>query len=420
VPQAYIHILQSDEPLKERVSAEVRKAFGEDLIINWVGPVPAFHVGNEPQRALDRDRVSKEHFRSIDQLPRLQTEGDGIRSFVGTLLASQCGAQPILLIDEPETFLHPPQIRRLAGVLGRNAERLNRQVIIATHSSEVIRGALNESGRVAICRLTRRDGLNYAALLPSDKIQELWSKPLLRSAAAIDGVFHVGVVISEADSDSRFYEAIVRRLESTQRLQGPLDFYFVQGGGKGELSTLANAYIGLKVPVAVIADLDLLRNRTEFIKVFSSLGGEFNQVEQLYNTTASALNDLPPIKSVADFLRGADEVLTQVRQQNDLDTTHRKALAQLIKDSGDWSAAKRYGILKLRGGAHEACAELLNACNGVGLFLVPSGELESWWRGGPSDKNEWFLAAIESIYADRNSFTEASDFMVAVCNYLSQ
>lgn len=420
-PEEYIHITQLDERLMEQISAEVRKAFGKSLIINWAGGNGVwFHVGDEPERNRERDRVSAEYIKELNQLPHLETEGDGIRSFVGTLLAFLCGNHPVLLIDEPEAFLHPPQIRRLTGLLAKNAEESNRQIIIATHSGEVIRGALSQSERVAICRVTRQDDSNHAALLESERIRELWAKPLLRSAAAVDGVFHNGVVVCESDSDSRFYEALVHRLEPTGSIQSPADFYFIHGGGKGELATLARVYIDLRVPVAVIADLDILKTRGEFQKLFSLLGGNFDRVQGIYNSTVSALNNLPPHKSVADFLYEAREVLNRVEEQIRVAPEDRKALIELINYSGDWSEAKKYGIRKLRGGEHEASIQLLTVCKEVGLFLVPYGELERWWDGGPSDKNEWFARAIELITADQDSFSEASQFMADVCNHLLQ
>jgi hypothetical protein len=142
--------------------------------------------------------------------------------------------------------LHPPQARRLGRILGTTASDLSRQLIIATHSSDVVQGALDSTAKVAVCRLTRDGNANRPAVLKSDQLRTLWSKPLLRSAAAIDGLFHRGVVVCEADADVRFYEAAVRRLERRGQSDRAADLYFTQGGGKGELATLAGAYTRLR------------------------------------------------------------------------------------------------------------------------------------------------------------------------------
>jgi hypothetical protein len=69
---------------------------------------------------LDRDRVSESYLRDLAEVPLLHQSGDGIRSFAGTLVAATCGAHPLLLIDEPEAFLHPPQARRLSRAIARS------------------------------------------------------------------------------------------------------------------------------------------------------------------------------------------------------------------------------------------------------------------------------------------------------------
>ncbi|MFL6210798.1 MAG: ATP-dependent nuclease [Pyrinomonadaceae bacterium] len=429
-PNQYIHILQMNDQLLTKISSEVCAAFQKDLIINWGGGGSVwFHVGEEPQRTETKDRVSLEYLEDLQKLPRLEMEGDGIRSFVATLLASYCGAQPVLLIDEPEVFLHPPQIKRLASILAKNAESMKRQIIIATHSSDIVQGAIAASRNVSICRITREGNLNHATILTQSQIEELWSKPLLKSSAAIDGVFHEGVIVSEADSDSRIYEAVLSQAEKEGRISAPTDFYFVQGGGKGELSTLAKAYKTVGVKVVVIADFDLLQNKAEFEKVIISLSGDFKKVESNYTVASAALGGLGSIRKPEDFVSATHRLLAEITQEvqrvkdegkqlEGITATQRRTFGSLLEDSRDWSEAKKYGITKLKGGAHQACTELLEDCKRIGLFIVPNGPLESWWRAGASDKNEWFVQAIEEISKNPSSFREAIDFMVSICEYL--
>ena len=422
-PENYIHVLQMNETLMDGVSREVRKAFGKSLIINWAGgPTVWFHVGDEPTRTIEKDRVSRDYAQELLKVPKLDEEGDGIRSFIGIVLACYCDAHAVLLIDEPEAFLHPPQIRRLAGMLAKNAEGANRQIVLATHSSEAVQGALAASTRVSICRITRDGDVNHAKLLSRSDIEELWSKPLLRSAAAIDGVFHDGVVVSEADSDSRIYEALLERLDKKGQLKHPIDVYFIQGGGKGELATIARAYVALGVRTAVIADFDVLQNRAEFEKLFTSLGGRFEIVEANYRATISALRNLGPIVKRGDLIGALENKIQNLKATagETVPPELRKDITTLIEEAADWSEAKKYGILKLKGTTHTACRDLLESCKTIGLFVVPEGALESWWREGPAEKNQWFTNAIVEIAAQPESFASAQGFISEVCSYLSQ
>jgi energy-coupling factor transporter ATP-binding protein EcfA2 len=418
-PQAYIHVLQSDETILHAVTREVRAAFGVDLIINWGGAGNVwFHVGDEPQRSTERDRVSSDYLADLVQLPMLEHEGDGLRSFVGTLLAAKCGNHPVLLVDEPEAFLHPPQARRIAALLARSARELNRQVIIATHSADVLQGALAEASRVSVCRLTRDGDVNRAQRLGHDEIVELWRRPILRSSSALDGVFHEGVVICEGDADARFYEAISRRIDEQGSRRA--DLYFLHGGGKGQLATLARAYRSLATRTAVIADLDLLREREVFRNLYRTLGGDFEQIEGLYNTVSSSLGSLSPETSVRDFLASIKALIAEVEKSRELSSAIRKEGHRLLDRAGDWSGAKRHGIDQLRGGDRRTARALLAKCCENGLFLVPAGEIESWWRDGPADKSEWFPKAIEELARNEGAFSESIEFMTRVRNWLLQ
>jgi energy-coupling factor transporter ATP-binding protein EcfA2 len=417
-PKRYIHLLQLDGNLKTKISAELHKAFGVDLEINFGGSNKVwFHVGNLPEKSENESKLSPIYLERLNKLPHIEQEGDGIRSFVGTLLATMCGKHPVLLIDEPEAFLHQKQAEQLANILSKSAEELNRQVIIATHSAAIVRGALEGSNRVAVCRLTREGDINHASLLDSHQLKQLWSKPLLRSVSAVAGVFYTGVVICEAESDVRFYESILRYLESDNKLERNVDLYFTSGGGKGQLATFANAYKSLKIRVATIADLDLLRREGEFKKTFEILGGDFSKIAKIYKEVSLGLNDLPPTKSSPDFISETEKILAEARAQG-LTPDHLKAINNLLADAKKWSQAKRYGIKKLKGGVHKSAIKLLAACKSHGLFLVPCGELESWWNAGSVDKDQWALEALEEISSNPNTFFEAQKFVEEIYNYL--
>lgn len=342
------------------MSAEVRTAFGVDLIINWVsGQQVGFTLGEEPPRDAQQDRVSASYAEILSELPRLDEAGDGVRSFVGAILAAYCGAHPVIMIDEPEAFLHPPQSKRLGSALARTAATYNRQVIIATHSAEVLQGVLNSSDRVSVCRITRDGDVNNATVLESARLRELWAKPLLRSSAAIDGLFHRGAVVCEGDSDVRFYEAVLRRLDREGASEGRPDVYFVQGGGKGELATRAGAYKSLDTATVVIADLDLLRNQVELGMVLSALSGDFSTYEREYKIVTNALQASPPLTGPQSLVSLARQILDEVEAAGRLDNERRRQLATLLEEAASWSEATRYGMSRLRGEPHKLARELL-------------------------------------------------------------
>jgi ABC-type transporter Mla maintaining outer membrane lipid asymmetry ATPase subunit MlaF len=415
-PNAGIHWLQKDEAIYRQVSATVRGAFGADLIINWGGSTTVgFHVGDPPITTVERDRVSQPYLEELNRLPRLEQLGDGIRSFVATVLAAYVGPHPIVLIDEPEAFLHPPQAARLGAVLGRLTSEQKRQAIVATHSADFIKGVLSVPGNTVICRVERSGSVNHAYALNAADIQQFWSSPLLRSSQAIAGIFHEGVVVCEADADARFYESVLSTV--APEFSRPIDLYFVHGGGKGALSTLSAAYRRLQIPTAVIADIDLLRNYSEFSAVYSALGGDPSALKSMFNEVSTQLGDQGPVLSVTAFATEFRELLTVIEAEKRVSPDSRRKGSELLENAADWSEAKKYGLDKLKGGARDRAKALVGECQKIGLFLVPKGELEGWWRDGPAGKRVWIVAAIERLNTNCGDFVDAQSFVRQICRY---
>lgn len=113
-PSHPVHYLVRDDRLEARLSAQFRKSFGVDLIVNRsAGNQVPLHVGTRPVPAAGEDRVSYQYVKQLEEIPQLHTQGDGMRSFAGVLLYTLAGRESIVLIDEPEAFLHPPQARQV-------------------------------------------------------------------------------------------------------------------------------------------------------------------------------------------------------------------------------------------------------------------------------------------------------------------
>ena len=112
------HILYDDEALMKKISDLFRKAFGKDLMFDFRGgsQLP-IHVGNLSDLEGLVDRVGDEYVQSVRKNPLLDKQGDGMKSYAGILFEAIVSDLNITLIDEPEAFLHPPQMRRLGETL---------------------------------------------------------------------------------------------------------------------------------------------------------------------------------------------------------------------------------------------------------------------------------------------------------------
>ena len=180
-PQHPVHRLQRDDNLENKISRLFRKAFGKDLMLHRnVGKVVPIYCGQRPEIDPGEDRISSTYIEKIEKIDRLELQGDGMRSYAGVLLYTFAVPYTVVLIDEPEAFLHPPQARFLgASLASENAG--GRQLLVATHSGDVLRGLLDSgSTTLRVVRITREENINRVCELDSQKIAELWQDPLLR------------------------------------------------------------------------------------------------------------------------------------------------------------------------------------------------------------------------------------------------
>ncbi len=131
-----IYKLNQSESLAQKLSDYFRKAFGYDLIVNRsdMRTIP-LHTGQAPDKTAFTIANQDEYYNQVTKLPKLQEQGDGMRSFASILLDTFTSEYSITLIDEPEAFLHPPQARLLGKMLANNNPD-NRQLLISTHSED--------------------------------------------------------------------------------------------------------------------------------------------------------------------------------------------------------------------------------------------------------------------------------------------
>lgn len=135
-------LLQSSQKLQTYKNA-LRRAFGFNLIVDGLGSSIQLKTSRTAKQKDFRfetidGRPTPEAYAKFAPLRGIQTESDGVRSFAGILLAILGEAAPIVLIDEPETFLHPPQARQIGAALAGLREES--QVFVATHSLDVLLG----------------------------------------------------------------------------------------------------------------------------------------------------------------------------------------------------------------------------------------------------------------------------------------
>lgn len=370
VPQ---HVLYDDQDLMERISGLFRKAFGEDLFFDFRGgkSLP-IHVGERPEPEAGEDRVHDSYVAKVRSFPLLHEQGDGVKSYAGILFEAVATERDITLIDEPEAFLHPPQMRRLGETL---AAEVKGQLLVATHSSDIMRGFLTgTSGSVRIVRMQRRGNENHVTEASVDTIRTLWQQPDLRYSNALEGIFHEQTIICEDDSDCRLFNSVADHM---QRTNGTLwrDTAYVPAGGKHGIHRIASVLRQIGVPVVGVYDIDFLSEVTLVKSAVEGFGGDWSVIQPLWNrVNAAVTGGITPLTNSQ-----IKNKIIRTLQEAGADDLPKGDLIELMKRGNPWAEVKKFGKAAIPNGqAQTDYANLVSELGRLGIAVVPVGEIENF------------------------------------------
>lgn len=208
-------LLRSD-PCLEGVSEYTKRVFGKDVILDAMtsSPIIKIKVGDDFSAYRRSSRSSALELKSLEYASTLEQEGDGLRSFVTVLLCLKANTKPVLLLDEPESFLHPPQARELGRIIAEDAKaNPKKQIFIATHSQALLQGLIDEcDNNTSIIRLERTTGNTSTQIIPPSQLR-VFTHESFYTPALLDGLFSRRPIITEAPTDAIVFERICQKLK---------------------------------------------------------------------------------------------------------------------------------------------------------------------------------------------------------------
>ncbi|MEV4236201.1 TOPRIM nucleotidyl transferase/hydrolase domain-containing protein [Nocardia sp. NPDC049737] len=408
----------------ERAFDEIsRSAFGLRTVVDRQGGSRvSLRVGlAKPDFTHENGVPDQEYLHKLHVMPLIDDQGDGMKSFMGLMIHVMAGNHFITLVDEPEAFLHPPQARMLGKLLAQRSVD-DKHVVIATHSSDIVQGVLNAEVPSTIVRITRNGDHNEASVLLNEDLTDLWNDPLLKHSNVLDGLFHDAVVICEADSDCRLYSAVLDSIRNegtklpTSRMP---EILFVPSGGKQRLHTLVRALKAVSVPVFVIADFDLLRQKEDINRILNELGEDFSSIEKSYRILDSALRSAEEKLTHADLLGTFKSAIDSM--PDPLDRKSLNSLKGLLKINSGWDKVKRTGLAGVpQGDPYRACTELVSALRDFGIFVVPVGELERFAPQVSGHGPSWTSEVLARKLHEGRNLPQLRDFVLDLYNRAQQ
>ncbi len=345
-------------------------------------------------------------YTQLANYPLLDTQGDGIRSVLGIISSIIAVKKPILLLDEPEAFLHPPQAAQLGSTISELVEP-DQQIFISTHSADFLRGLLSSTRDAVIIHISRDSSNNTnAKVLDSNALNQIITDPLLSSSRVLEGMFYKGVVATEADADAIFYQRLFQKIGSSDEI------HFVNAHNKQTLKKLIEPYKKLGIKFAMISDADVIRDLHEFKNLLeiesneelkSQILAERNIIYNYFHSRNKyeTLIDLHnEIVKLTDNQLPSQEDTPEIIASRIFDL--RSSLKKLRDESDELADFKKSGYHSLPAEFRQTFDNLWNHCSNIGLFIVKVGELESWLVDygidRTSNKSKWITKALNKLF----------------------
>ena len=341
-PQTSFQVLFRDNERRATVRRIVHDAFGTYLVIDPTRP-GEFRLRLSPEEPASELQERGLHEEAVQfhaaALP-IEEASDGVKAFAGIIIEIIAGDPAVLLIDEPEAFLHPALSSNLGKEIAVTSSGLDKRIFVSTHSPNFVMGCIQSGTPINIVRLTYHGGVATARILTSQELLPLMRNPLLRSTRVLDALFYEHVVVTEGDADRAFYQEVNERLLKFKPEWGIPNCLFLNAQNKQTVQTILKPLRSLGIPAVGIVDVDVLKEGGAVWTAF--LKGGF--VPQLEHDSLGSLR-----RSVKDKLTATGK---DMKREGGLE----------LLDESDKEAAKNL------------CRQLRE----YGLFIVEKGELESW------------------------------------------
>lgn len=328
-------------------------------------------------------------------IPKIDSQGDGYRSFAGIVIGLLICKNRIILLDEPEAFLHPAQAFFLGKWIGTNSSKLGSQLLVCTHSSNFLSGILSGTQELDVIRLNRIENNTQYITLTSDIAKQLVGNPILSSQRVIEGIFHKGVVICEADADRAVYQSVAALCHKSNR-----EILFIHAHNKQTLAPVAKVLKATGTPVAAVSDIDIFHVDKDIDDTYEALAGcpIEQELKDRQKSLVNYIESRPEGEVLNELKDKVDELVGQLNKGEHTLDGARTALKRIQRESTKWSVIKREGIKALNAEQQANAVQLVEGLKKVGLFVVPVGELEGWIDLGTHKKNKWIIPALETIH----------------------
>lgn len=355
------------------ISETVKRLFHKDIALdNTTSRQVVIPVVSEDFSSYRNSHDSPEKLTYMENATLLRNEGDGFRSYVTILLTVMGASKPILLVDEPEAFLHPTYAMELGKQLGTMLAESSalQNAFISTHSSYFLQGILDSAASdLSLIRLKRNGGKSTFNILDKDKIETLKNRSDY-SPQYIDALFSKKAILVEAPRDAIIYSAICDKITE---IDNPI---FVSTNGKDAFKGVKQFYTASGLPCRCICDFDIINDHDKFKNLMKAFSVDLEVRQRALNA--------------------ADELKKTYRDLAIEKVSDKKDIASLIKER-----YKKDVFIDIPDSLRQDCRNSLHDLIRFGIYVLTTGELESLFedRGIEHfhDSDDWLKKSMSFI-----------------------
>lgn len=351
--QTTIAALFLNDELRHSLSQIVYDSFRMHLVIDATGMGSFSYALSEVKPDTNLERAfSDEAIAFFKSTHPLSTSSDGTKAFIGVLSEVIAGDTEVMVIDEPEAFLHPGLAYTLGRQIGLKIGE-DKQLFAATHSPHFLMGCLSSGVPIDVVRLTHRANNGTAQLLPSSRLSQMMNDPLLRSVGVVSALFYEAAVVVEADSDRAFYEEVNNRLN----LYSPpcvRHATFLNAHNKQTAAEIVKELRQVGVPAALIVDIDWVKEDGQVCAKYFNAAGIPEGLRQGLRHTRQCVRDYLSRASINYKRDGGIELLSG---------------EQLATAVSFFTQMEEYGLFTVRTGELESWLPSLNCRRSKSVWL---------------------------------------------------
>lgn len=331
------------------ISETVKRLFHKDIALdNTTSRQTVIPVVSDDFSGFRNSHDSSEKLTYMENATQLRSEGDGFRSYVTILLTVMGASKPILLVDEPEAFLHPTYAMELGKQLGTMLTESSslQNAFISTHSSYFLQGILDSAGsEVSLIRLKRNGGESTFNIVENGEIDNLKNRSDY-SPQYIDALFSKEAILVEAPRDAIIYSALCDKIPE---IDNPI---FVSTNGKDAFKGIKQFYKATGLPCKCVCDFDIINDRDKFKNLMKA----FSVDSEIRDRALVATDKLRDTYGELE----AQKTPEGKRDNSSIKKRYKRDVFNGISD-------------ELKNGCCESLRRLIQS----GIFILPTGELES-------------------------------------------